>query len=78
MKRRLLSIICSCVFLGALALSAPRAEAGYPQYLFIQPNYGGYPQVNSAPTYAYGWFGVAPRRLWTFHWDFYGGRWIWH
>jgi len=78
MKRRLLSIICSCVFLGALALSAPRAEAGYPQYLFIQPNYGGYPQVNSAPTYAYGWFGVAPRRLWTFHWAYYGGRWIWH
>jgi hypothetical protein len=78
MKRWLLIAIGIGLFSSALALSARRAEAEYPQYLFIQPSYGGYGQLGPAPTYAYGWFGVAPRRMWTFHWDFYGGRWIWH
>jgi hypothetical protein len=78
MKRWLLALVGACATLSALSIAAPRARAEYPQYLLIQPNNCGYPQVNPAPTYAYGWFGVAPRRLWTFHWAFYGDRWIWH
>ncbi len=78
MKRWLLALVSACATLSALSIATPHARAEYPQYLFIQPSYCGYPQVNPAQTYAYGWFGVAPRRLWTFHWAFYGDRWIWH
>jgi hypothetical protein len=78
MKRWWLGFIGACAMSSALWIATPRADAEYPQYLFIHPNYGGYPQVNPAPAYAYGWFGVAPRRLWTFHWAYYGDRWIWH
>jgi hypothetical protein len=77
-KRWLLFMIGACAVLSALSTAAPRAEAEYPQYLFVQSNYSGYGQLNPAPAYSYGWFGVAPRRLWTFHWAYYGDRWIWH
>ncbi len=78
MKHCLVAVVGAFAILGSLAIATPRANAEYPQYLFIQPNYGGYPQLNPAPAYAYGWFGVCPRRLWTFHWAYYGDRWIWH
>ena len=48
MTRWLLGFIGSCALLGALAIGSPRAKAEYPQYLFIQPNSGGYPQLNPA------------------------------
>jgi hypothetical protein len=77
MKRRWSSILAGCVLVAVTALSVRSARAEYPQYLFIQPGYGGYGQFAPAQTYAYGWFGVAPRQKWTWHWDYYGDRWIW-
>ncbi|HEV3418252.1 MAG TPA: hypothetical protein VG056_15615 [Pirellulales bacterium] len=77
MKRWLLGIVGVCVFAAAFSLSAHRAQADNPQYLFIQPSYGGYGNIQPAQTYAYGWFGAAPRQQWTWHWDYYGDRWIW-
>ena len=77
MKRWLLGVVVLCVLAGSLSLSTGRAEAEYPQYLFVQPGYGGYGQMGQAQTYAYGWFGVAPRQMWTCHWDYYGNHWIW-
>ena len=78
MKRRWPRILAACLLAMTLAISAHFARAEYPPYLFIQPNYGGHGQFAPAETYAYGWFGVAPRQKWTWHWDYYSNRWIWH
>jgi hypothetical protein len=77
MKRRAMSILLAGVLAIALTRSARSAKAECPPYLFIQPNYGAYGQFLPAQPYAYGWFGVAPRQTWAWHWDYYGNRWIW-
>ena len=76
MKRRWMSILVA----GVLAISAFAARSAWaecPPYLFIQPNYTAYGQILPAQPYAYGWFGAGPRQTWTWHWDYYGNRWIW-
>lgn len=79
MKRRSSAILAACVLAATsmLLVSDRSARAEYPQYLLIQPSYGGHGQFLPAQTYAYGWFGVAPRQKWTWHWDYYSNRWIW-
>ena len=77
MKRWLLGIVGMCVLTAGLSFSPRRAAADSPRYLFIQPGYGGYGNLQPVQTYAYGWFGVAPRCNATVHWDYYGHRWFW-
>lgn len=75
--RRASLVIVLCVIAGMLLVFAHAARAEYPHYLFLQPSYGGYGQAGPVQSYAYGWFGVCPRQTWTWHWDYYGSRWIW-
>jgi hypothetical protein len=77
MKRWFRRAIGLCVIFTGLILVAERAEAEHPQYLILTPMNYGYGQPVTGSTYAYGWFGVAPRRHFTFHWDYYNNRWMW-
>ncbi|HKD36272.1 MAG TPA: hypothetical protein VKB78_05710 [Pirellulales bacterium] len=77
MKRRLFAVLFAGMLTASSAYFVPTVRADCPPYLFIQPNYAAYGQVLPAQPYAYGWFGVGPRQTWTWHWDYYGNRWIW-
>ncbi|HJN12208.1 MAG: hypothetical protein QGH33_19995 [Pirellulaceae bacterium] len=45
------------------------------QSRYVQPR--GYETTVHRQTYAYGWFGVAPRRHWSRHTGYYGNYWQW-
>jgi hypothetical protein len=80
MARRVVSLILAGCLLGVLSGTA-RAEA--PPYLLLrtpsaplphQPTYARYPGDGygvSTHSYAYGWFGAAPRKHWTRHFGYY-------
>jgi hypothetical protein len=47
-----------------------------PQYLILRQATGGVAQPTVGQPYAYGWFGVAPRRHTITHRGYYGGQWL--
>jgi hypothetical protein len=47
-----------------------------PQYLILRQSTGGVAQPTVGHPYAYGWFGVAPRRHTITHHGYYGGHWL--
>ena len=46
-----------------------------PPYLILRQVSGGVAQPTVGHPYAYGWFGVAPRRHTIVHYGYHGGRW---
>jgi hypothetical protein len=64
------AIVCF-VIIGA------RANASHPPYLILRQTNGGYAQPTVGHPYAYGWFGVAPRRQTITHTGYYGSHWLW-
>jgi hypothetical protein len=77
MRRWLVGLaICGAIVMALLA--PPRsARAECPPYIFLQPNTSGYGYAPPTPAFAYGWFGVEPRRHFTNYWDYYEHRWLW-
>ncbi len=69
--------VAAMLLAAAAVFSTEQARGEYPHYLFVNPSYAGYGQPGPVQSYAYGWFGVCPRQMWTWHWDYYGNRWIW-
>jgi hypothetical protein len=49
--------------------------APVPQYLILGQTTGGVATPTLGHSYAYGWFGVSPRRHTITHRGYYGGRW---
>jgi len=49
-------------------LAAPQVRQGNHTHRF----YPGYARPVQTQTYAYGWFGVQPRRHWSKHYGYYG------
>lgn len=47
-----------------------------PQYLVLRQTTGGVTQPTVGRPYAYGWFGVGPRRHTITHRGYYGGHWL--
>ena len=47
-----------------------------PPYLILRQAGGGVAQPTVGHPYAYGWFGVAPRRHTIVHHGYYGGLWL--
>jgi hypothetical protein len=47
-----------------------------PPYLIVRQASGGSARPTVGHPYAYGWFGVAPRRHTIAHHGYYGGRWL--
>jgi hypothetical protein len=58
-------------------LTAARAHGAQPPYLILRQSPGGYAQPTVGHPYAYGWFGVAPRRHTITHTGYYGSHWLW-
>lgn len=51
-------------------------HAPAPAYLILRQAGGGVAQPTVGRPYAYGWFGVAPRRHTIVHRGYYGGPWL--
>ena len=51
-------------------------HAPAPPYLILRQAGGGFAQPTVGYPYAYGWFGVAPRRHTIVHRGYYGGLWL--
>jgi hypothetical protein len=51
-------------------------HAPAPAYLILRQAGGGVAQPTVGHPYAYGWFGVAPRRHTVVHHGYYGGLWL--
>jgi hypothetical protein len=47
-----------------------------PPYLILRQAGGGVARPTVGQPYAYGWFGVAPRRHTIVHHGYYGGLWL--
>jgi hypothetical protein len=47
-----------------------------PPYLILRQAGGGISRPTVGHPYAYGWFGVAPRRHTIVHHGYYGGAWL--
>jgi hypothetical protein len=58
------------------ALRLPHSPANAPKYLILRQANGGVAQPTVGQPYAYGWFGVAPRRHTIVHRGYYGGLWL--
>jgi hypothetical protein len=63
------------LFIAVLNVGAANLSAGdavSPRYLILPPASGvGYLVPSGAPRYAYGWFGVPPRKTATRHFGYY-------
>lgn len=51
-------------------------HAHTPPYLILRQAGGGVARPTVGHPYAYGWFGVAPRRHTIVHHGYYGGLWL--
>jgi hypothetical protein len=51
-------------------------HAPAPPYLILRQASSGVAQPTAGHPYAYGWFGVAPRRHTIVHRGYYGGLWV--
>jgi hypothetical protein len=56
---------------------APIVAPTGPPYLLLQQSVGGTAVPVTGRPYAYGWFGVAPRRHTITHRGYYGSHWLW-
>jgi hypothetical protein len=52
------------------------APTPVPQYLILRQTSGGVATPTIGQPYAYGWFGVSPRRHTITHRGYYGSHWL--